>query len=159
MVKLDPTFFRFMTKEEFRVLKAIENGMRNHELVPLVLISRLSKYSEGLVKRTIVDLHRHKLVWHTKVPYEGYRLTYLGYDYLALKSLTDSNKIVGIGRKIGVGKEADIYIASNAKGDEVVLKFHRLGRTSFKAVKNKRDYSKKTVPNWLMMSIMPEEQP
>ena len=52
-----------------------------------------------------------------------------------------------------MGKEADIYMAQTPDGDQVVLKFHRLGRTSFKAVKNKRDYVKsRTAVSWLYMS-------
>lgn len=52
-----------------------------------------------------------------------------------------------------MGKEADIYMAQTPDGDQVVLKLHRLGRTSFKAVKNKRDYLKsRTSVSWLYMS-------
>lgn len=58
-----------------------------------------------------------------------------------------------MGSKIGVGKEADIYMAQTPDGDHVVLKFHRLGRTSFRAVKNKRDYLRaRTSASWLYMS-------
>ena len=42
--------------------------------------------------------------------------------------------------KIGVGKESDVYKCTNENGDEVILKFARLGRVSFKTVKNNRDY-------------------
>lgn len=61
--------------------------------------------------------------------------------------------ISAVGSKIGMGKEADIYMAQTPDGEQVVLKFHRLGRTSFKAVKNKRDYLKsRTSVSWLYMS-------
>ena len=153
MVRLDPTFFRYLSKEDFRVLTAIEMGMRNHELVPFELIAQIAKLTQSRVKRSIRDLHKHKLVWHSNAPYIGYRLTYLGYDYLALRALTQRGQITGIAQKIGVGKEADIYLATNDKGEDMVIKFHRLGRTSFKAVKNKRDYSKgKITTNWLYLS-------
>lgn len=46
----------------------------------------------------------------------------------------------GIGRRIGVGKESDIYLATNADGDELAIKLHRLGRISFRRIKEKRDY-------------------
>ncbi|ELP94751.1 serine/threonine protein kinase RIO2, putative [Entamoeba invadens IP1] len=152
MVKLDPLFFRYMSKSDFRVLTAIEMGMRNHELVPLELIVQLSKMTSSLVSRCMKDLHKNSLVWHTITPYNGYRLTYLGYDYLALRALSQRDIITAIGQKIGVGKEADIYTATNQKGEEVVLKFHRLGRTSFRQVKSKRDYTDKMTTNWLYLS-------
>ncbi len=54
---------------------------------------------------------------------------------------------------MGVGKESDIYIAQTEAGDEVILKLHRLGRISFRAVKNKRDYLQhRKSASWLYMS-------
>lgn len=80
-------------------------------------------------------------------------MTYSGYDILALNVLQARGLITAVGSKIGMGKEADIYMAQTPDGDQVVLKFHRLGRTSFKAVKNKRDYLKtRTSVSWLYMS-------
>ena len=38
MVKLDATALRYMTKEEFRMLAAVEQGMKNHEFVPVELV-------------------------------------------------------------------------------------------------------------------------
>lgn len=48
--------------------------------------------------------------------------------------------IAAIGDRIGTGKESDIYLAVRPNGDQIVLKFHRLGRTSFRNVKKTRDY-------------------
>lgn len=52
---------------------------------------------------------RHKLVHHENVKYDGYRLTYMGYDFLAIKTLVNRGHITGVGRQIGVGKESDIF--------------------------------------------------
>jgi RIO-like serine/threonine protein kinase len=41
---------------------------------------------------------------------------------------------------VGVGKESDVFECLNDAGQVLVLKLHRLGRTSFRAVKNTRDY-------------------
>lgn len=56
---------------------------------------------------------------------DGYRLTYLGYDYLALRTYVSRGLISGLGRRIGVGKEADIYECVNEAGEKMVLKIHR----------------------------------
>lgn len=56
---------------------------------------------------------------------DGYRLTYLGYDYLALRTYVARGLISGLGRRIGVGKEADIYECCNESGEKMVLKIHR----------------------------------
>lgn len=48
---------------------------------------------------------------------------------------------------------SDIFIAVNDVGEEVILKFHRLGRVSFRAVKSKRDYLKhRKSASWLYLS-------
>ena len=43
--------------------------------------------------------------------------------------------VVSGGRNIGVGKESDIYIVQNEEGEELALKLQRLGRISFRAIK------------------------
>ncbi|RLN44017.1 hypothetical protein BBJ28_00008301 [Nothophytophthora sp. Chile5] len=152
-MKLDVTAMRYLTKEHFRVLTAIEMGMKNHEVVPVELISSIAKLRHGGVQKILSHLLRNKLVAHDGNAYDGFRLTYSGYDFLALRVFLQRGHITGLGRQIGVGKESDIYLATQEDGTEVAIKFHRLGRTSFRAVKAKRDYLKnrKSV-SWFYMS-------
>lgn len=99
------------------------------------------------------NLLRYKLVHHERKKYDGYRLTPLGYDYLAIQALVKRGLISGVGTQIGVGKESDIFEATDEQGRVMVLKLHRLGRTSFRAVKNKRDYLEhRTSFSWLYLS-------
>lgn len=80
-------------------------------------------------------------------------MTCLGYDFLALKALTSRSIVRSVGNQIGVGKESDIFIAANDNDEQVVLKFHRLGRTSFRQIKSKRDYLKnRKTGSWLYLS-------
>lgn len=37
---------------------------------------------------------------------DGFRLTYLGYDFLAIKTLVNRGVFSSVGRQIGVGKES-----------------------------------------------------
>ncbi|KAF8633666.1 hypothetical protein AX15_001315 [Amanita polypyramis BW_CC] len=58
-----------------------------------------------------------------------------------------------VGNQIGVGKESDIYIVADDDGNEMVLKIHRLGRISFRTIKQKRDYlGKRKSASWMYMS-------
>ncbi|KAG2440317.1 hypothetical protein HXX76_004424 [Chlamydomonas incerta] len=96
---------------------------------------------------------RHKLLHHDSKYYEGYRLTYMGYDFLAIRALVSRGHISGVGRQIGVGKESDIFEVTNDDGEVFALKLHRLGRTSFRAVKSKRDYlGRRQNYSWLYLS-------
>lgn len=47
----------------------------------------------------------------------------------------------------------DIYIVANEKGEQFALKLHRLGRTSFRKLKEKRDYHcHRHNTSWLYLS-------
>lgn len=37
---------------------------------------------------------------------DGFRLTYLGYDFLAIKTMVNRGVFTSVGRQIGVGKES-----------------------------------------------------
>lgn len=152
-MKLDVNVLRYLSKDDFRVLTAVEMGQKNHELVPLELIDSISGLKHGGAFKSIKTLMRHKLLHHEGKYYDGYRLTYMGYDFLAIRALVSRGHIAGVGRQIGVGKESDIFEVTNDDGEVFALKMHRLGRTSFRAVKSKRDYlGKRQNFSWLYLS-------
>jgi len=57
---------------------------------------------------------------HTGKNYSGYALTYMGYDYLALKVFIKRGYIRKVLCKIGCGKESDIYICEAGKGPDAM---------------------------------------
>lgn len=84
---------------------------------------------------------------------DGYRLTNTGYDYLALKSLVMRESVASFGNQIGVGKESNIYTVGDNEGNPLCLKLHRLGRTCFRNIKEKRDYhGRRHKASWLYLS-------
>lgn len=152
MPNLDVKVLRYMGNDEFRVLTAVEMGMKNHEIVPSSLIEAISGLKRGGAFKLIRSLAKNKLVQHASKPYDGYRLTSKGYDFLALKALCKRGAIASVGIQIGVGKESDIFTALRPNGEEVAIKLHKLGR-SFKTLKNNRDYTRPGQSfNWLYMS-------
>jgi len=159
-MKLDTKSLRYLNNADWKVLSAVESGSRNHEVVPTSLIISIAKSSPGDVQRSVSLLARSSLVAKVATAkYDGYRLTYGGLDYLALHGLEKSNVIYSVGNQIGVGKESDIFVVSDEKGEQRVLKIHRLGRVSFKkGVRNKRDYARtraqkeRGAGSWMYMS-------
>ncbi|AFZ81687.1 RIO1 family domain-containing protein [Theileria equi strain WA] len=139
-MKLDPSHFCYTTNTEFRVLTAIEMGMRNHEYMPMKLISATANLRSCGMNNVISSLLKSKLIVHSGKVYDGYKLTFLGLDYLALRALTKRGVVHSVGRRIGVGKEADVHVCTDSDGNLIALKFHRLGRISFRSVKTNRDY-------------------
>ncbi|MCL7048440.1 hypothetical protein MKW94_002966 [Papaver nudicaule] len=152
-MKLDVDVLRYLSKDDFRVLTSVEMGMRNHEIVPVELIGRIACLKHGGTYKVLKNLLKHKLVHHDSSKYDGFRLTYLGYDFLAIKTLVNRGVFASIGRQIGVGKESDIYEVATEDGTILAMKLHRLGRVSFRAVKAKRDYLQhRSSYNWLYLS-------
>lgn len=154
MGKLDVTILKYMNREDFRVLTAVEMGMKNHEIVPIALLSQIASLKHGGCHKILKELVKNKLlVYENGRNGTGYRLSYSGYDYLALKALVSRDVVYSVGNQIGVGKESDIYIVADEDEEQYAMKLHRLGRTSFRNIKQKRDYHKhRNNASWLYLS-------
>ncbi|KAG8712577.1 hypothetical protein FRC08_014350 [Ceratobasidium sp. 394] len=153
-MKLDATDLRYITNDEFRVLTSVEMGSKNHEVVPSSLVAQISGLRNGGVNKLLGQLAKRNLIARVQnTKYDGYRLTYGGYDYLALRAFSKRDTVHSVGNQIGVGKESDIYVVADPEGNQMVLKLHRLGRVSFRAIKEKRDYmGKRKSASWMYMS-------
>lgn len=132
--------FLKLSAEDFSVLSSIEAGMRDHEWVPIQEIARVSGLPQRKAEYRLRLLSEQKLVTRTTIHYPGYQIDFDAYDLLALSDFAKRDKVSGIGKKIGVGKESVIF---EALGEiPLVIKFHRQGRTSFKHVRRARDHLK-----------------
>ncbi|KAJ8102932.1 RIO1 family-domain-containing protein [Lipomyces tetrasporus] len=154
-MKLNTSAMRYLSNDDFRVLTATEMGSKNHEIVPTVLIAQIAGLRGGAgVGNCISELAKANLIARVKnAKYDGYRLTYGGYDYLAIKAFSNRRSVYSVGNQIGVGKESDIFVVANEKGRKCVLKIHRLGRISFRSVKNNRDYLRnRQSASWMYLS-------
>ena len=60
MGKLNVSMLRYLTKEDFRVLTAVEMGMKNHELVPGSLIASIASLRHGGVHKILKELSKHR---------------------------------------------------------------------------------------------------
>ena len=159
-MRLDATDVRYITPDEFRVLTAVEMGSKNHEIVPSTLIAQISALRHAGISKLLASLAKRKLVARVQNnAYDGFRLTYGGYDYLAVRALSKRKSIYSVGQRIGVGKESDIQLVANEEGEARVLKLHRLGRISFRKIKEKRDYmGNRKSASWMYMSRLAAEK-
>lgn len=151
-MSIDTSLLRYIEDNEWRVMTAVEMGMRNHEYVSPELVASIAGL-RGTIHHHLQNLSRHKLIHHEGKPYDGYTLTKIGYDFLALHSLVKRGVISTFGSILGRGKEADVFVAYDEDDNPLVLKFHRIGRVSFRKAKDTRDYlSKKHAGSWLYLS-------
>lgn len=145
--------FGTLQKDDWRVLAAIELGMRNHEYVPVPVIERLARLKRGNAFKCVQYLLKHKLISHVNKKCDGYKVEFRGYDYLAMYSFLKAGLELRIEAKVGVGKESDVYLMRTKDDKLLILKLGRLGRTSFKRVKITREYiENRRQYNWLYLS-------
>jgi len=103
-------------------------GSKNHEVVPSSLIAQISGLRSGGVNKCLGDLAKRNLVARVQgakcrspqIPYDhdlqliaslddGYRLTYGGYDFLAMRTFARRDTVYSVGNQIGTGKESGQY--------------------------------------------------
>jgi len=150
--------FRKLEKEDFRVLQVIETAMSKHDFVPKEQIAKFTKLN--LARDTDFRLNRLNklgLIYQMRGAYVGYTLNYAGYDCLAINALVKAEVLEAFGKPLGVGKEADVYDALNPKGERIAVKFHRLGRISFRQTIRKRGYVTEHA-SWLFQSRLAAEK-
>jgi len=150
--------FRELERYDFRVLQAVETGMRFFDWVPVYDLPNYARLPRDEVGYRIKRLSKYKLVERKTAHYVGYKLTFGGYDALAINTLVRRGAIKSLGSKVGVGKESDIYDAECEGGKIVIVKFHREGAT-FRHVKRSRGYFDEAERcSWMLASRLAAER-
>ena len=154
--------FRDLQPEDLRVLMGIELAMEHYEFAPFDQVVKYANLPRREVSFRLDRLDRLQLaikVSKSFLGYDGYAVNYSGYDCLALNALVKSNVLEAIGKPLGVGKEADVYEALSPKSERIVVKFHRLGRTSFRQTRRARGYvAERRHISWLYQSRLAAER-
>ncbi len=125
--------------EDFYLLSGVEQGMRFSEWVRR---DTLPEYADLTPEEVDYRLDRcldRELIQRKTIQYEGYQLTFEGYDALALRTFAKRETIDGVGSPLGFGKEGDVYEARSFK--PLALKYHREGYTNFREVNREREYT------------------
>jgi len=155
MVKIGEVY-RKLVDDDFKILGFFVRRIRKYEYIPLqTIIEYFSKdYTQKEIIARIKKLTMLKLIErHSST--ESYRLRFLGLDCYALKRLASRNILKAIGDKIGVGKESDVYRGIAEDDSNVVVKFYRVGRRSFRNIAKVRDYgSEAEGSRWILRSIV-----
>jgi RIO kinase 2 len=125
--------------EDFYLLSGVEQGMRFSEWVQKEKIPKFSRLTAEEVDYRIDRCLDRELLERKTIQYEGYTLTFEGYDALALRAFAERDTIQGVGSPLGVGKESDVYEVQSFR--PLALKYHREGYTNFREVMKERDYT------------------
>ncbi len=133
--------------------------MRRYKVVPVDQIRFFARLTRDETMYRLDELHRLELIIREARPVLGYYLNSIGYDVLAINALVEQDHIAEFGPLLGVGKEADVYEVLGPNKERLALKFHRLGRTSFRNIRKLRGYlGTRGHMSWLYASRLSAER-
>ena len=139
MVQNVATEMADLASEDFYLLSGVEQGMRFSEWVAREKLPDFADLTDEEVDYRLDRCERRGLIERKTIQYEGFRLTFEGYDALALHTFAERETIDGVGAPLGVGKESDVYEVSSYT--PLALKYHREGYTDFREVNRGREYT------------------
>ncbi|MFD1632294.1 serine/threonine-protein kinase RIO2 [Haloplanus ruber] len=125
--------------EDIYLLSGVEQGMRFSEWVNRGKLPDYADLTPEEVEYRLDRCMRRDLIERRTIQYEGYQLTFEGYDVLALHTFAERDTVDGVGAPLGVGKESDVYEVQSYR--PLALKFHREGYTNFREVNREREYT------------------
>lgn len=142
---------RKLEEEDWAVLQSLEKSISKFESIPL---SRIERETHLHVDQLKFRLGRLNLFGFVMSSQYGYILNTAGLDALALNAFVRKGLISGMGTSIGMGKESDVFDVINDTGEESVIKFYRIGRTSFRTTRKTRAYvTPENQHQWLAINI------
>ena len=140
---------RELELNDWMTLRALESSIKKGEFTPTTYLTKESKLNEEEIEFRLQRLYDFKLIRGTA---KGSALLWAGFDALALKGFVDRDLVSGMGKPIGVGKESDVFEAVSDKGENLAIKFYRIGRTSFRDTRRKRAYLQASQHQWLLVN-------
>jgi RIO kinase 2 len=142
---------RNLEQEDWVVLEALEKAMSRFESVPLRPLIRETGYYPEQLKFRLSRLNYLGFVMNTQY---GYVMNAGGLDLLALHAFVEEGLITGMGSAVGMGKESDVFEVISESGEESVIKFYRIGRTSFRSTRKTRTYvNPSNQHQWLSINV------
>ncbi len=140
-----------LEREDIRVLEAIEKSIPSFRSIPMPRIEKVAKLHPDEVKFRLGRLNKMGFIVRDRF---GYVLLSAGLDLLALNHFANKNLVQGMGKSIGMGKESDVFEVVNDSGERAVLKFYRIGRTSFRSTRRSRSYvDAASQHQWLTINV------
>ena len=113
------------------------------------MISRLARLPPERVNFALDKLSAKEMVRKKGV---NFSMSQPALESLALREYVKRGLIGALGAIIAKGKESDVYEAFTDEGGLLALKFFKLGRTSFREVRRKRNIGKGELGGWIAVN-------
>ncbi len=142
-------YVKTLKDEEWRTLRGLERASMTFGPADPGKISRLARLPSERVRFALDKLNEKEMVHAERM---NFSLTQSALEALALKEYVRRDLIGALGAIIAKGKESDVYEAFTDEGDLLALKFFKLGRASFRAVRRKRFVDRRALRNWMTIN-------
>jgi len=135
---------------DYAVLKYLLNNRGKFEYVPKSIIRDNTGLTNGELEVSLLKLLKTGALLKTKVRGEdSYSITFTGLDILATKGLYAKRVLKRLGIVVGEGKESQVVYGYDFDDNLLVVKFHRVGRRSYK--RNVRGDT--TIKDWVLKTL------
>lgn len=137
---------------DYKVLKTIYDLQSTHEYIPFSKINERIGLLERELNTVLLKLYNLRLLSKEKIRNEfAYRLTFSGLDVLAIKKLYTNNVLKSLGIIVGEGKESNVYFGYDFSDNTIIVKFHRIGKNSYKNIRKIRGIIEKE--DWIRLTV------
>lgn len=140
-----------LTATELKLLEIVERTLLRRRTPTIRALERGSQMTADRLRNIFARLFSKGLLRYSSPSKRSLALTFSGYDVLALNELKDKLGLVQFSPSASKGKESDIHVGTTSSGEDLVMKFYRFGRVSFRSVMSKREMSLHRLP-WVLMS-------
>jgi RIO kinase 2 len=146
-----------LSATELRLLETVEKTLLRRRTPTIRALQRASQMTADRLHNIFARLFGKGLLRYASPSKHSLALTFSGYDALALNELKGKLGIVLLSPSASKGKESDIHVGTTSSGEDLVMKFYRFGRVSFRSVMSKRGVSSRRLP-WVLMSARAASQ-
>ncbi len=141
-----------VSSSEYIILKTLLQLRDQFEAVPLSFLTRQINFRPKEMQISLLKLIDLGLINYEKIGGEiSYKINFSGLDTISIKNLYIKNVLKSLGEKIGEGKESVVYYGYDFNDNTIAIKFHRIGKNSYKKARILRGYTERR--SWLSITL------
>ncbi|AAR39307.1 NEQ464 [Nanoarchaeum equitans Kin4-M] len=126
------------------ILRQLDYLSKHYEWVPFEQLKKRLDYNEKIIKKKIKELLRKEYIQgipHAKYNEWAFKITSKGLDAIAFHDLQKNKVVKKLLNPIGMGKEAEVYLALDFDDNPIVVKKHLFDRAKFKKIAKSLAYA------------------
>lgn len=141
-----------ISSSEYIILKTLLELRDKYEYVPEDLLKNKLNFIDMDFNISITKLLDLRAIHIERISGKrAFRLTFNGLDIISIKMLYVNKFLKNLGLIIGEGKESNVYYGYDFNDNTVIVKFHRVGKTSYKNARKLRGYNQKK--SWISVTL------